>query len=84
MKSIVSWYSCETGGQVIARDVPRFCTVCGGGSYLPLVDETSSPDRLRNLGLAPVGAAYRIFQCAYCGHLQWFKMNDNPPARERV
>jgi serine/threonine protein kinase len=69
------------GGQVINRNVSRWCTVCGGGTYRLIADENSPPAGIRNLGLNPVGRnPYRMFECANCGHVQLFKIDQNPPA----
>jgi serine/threonine protein kinase len=70
----------RNGGQIVNREVPRLCTVCGGGSYQGIANETSPPDRVRNLGLNPAGTAYRIYRCVNCGHVQLFMVDGNPPA----
>lgn len=67
-------------GQVMHREVRRWCRVCGHGSYRLLLDEGSPPDALRNFGLNPAGERFRIFTCDKCGHVQIFRMNANPLA----
>lgn len=66
------------GGQIINRDVPRNCFVCGSGTYQAVVDETSGSAATRNFGLDPRGEQFRIFACNHCGNIQWFRMTMNP------
>lgn len=71
----------RNGGQVIQRNVPRWCSVCGGGTYQLIINEASPPAAMRNFGLDPAGAnPYRIYECQNCGHIQMFRVNWNPPA----
>ena len=67
------------GGQVINRDVPRICQVCGFGQYQLTGDEKVNPVAVSNYGLNP-GMQLRVFRCNNCGHLQIFQMQFRPPA----
>ncbi len=67
------------GGQIVNRDIPRICNVCGHGILRTVVDETRGPEAFRNFGLDPAGERFRIFACDNCGNVQWFRMTRNPP-----
>jgi serine/threonine protein kinase len=62
------------GGQVMDRDVKRWCYVCGIGQYKLIINEESPEVSLRNFGLNPTGVYFRIFQCRNCGHVQMFRV----------
>lgn len=65
-------------GQVIGANVKRFCLVCGIGSYRLAAEGGSAP--IRNLGISPAGTvSYKYYECDYCGHVQLFRMDRNPP-----
>jgi serine/threonine protein kinase len=51
------------GGQVMHRDVVRWCRVCGLGHYRLALDEKSSSAALHDFGFSPVGQTWRIFTC---------------------
>ena len=64
-------------------DFVRPCRVCGFGEYELLVDRDHRTTG--NFGLEPAGgAAFKIFTCNYCGHVQFFfcQSGSNPPAWE--
>jgi serine/threonine protein kinase len=68
------------GGQVMHRDVVRWCRVCGLGHYRLALDEKSSSAALHDFGFSPVGQTWRIFKCDRCGHLDMFDMKHHPSA----
>ena len=64
-------------------DFVRPCRICGFGEYELLVDKDHRTTG--NFGLEPAGgAAFKIFICNYCGHVQFFfcENGSNPPAWE--
>lgn len=64
-------------------DFVRPCRVCGFGEYELLVDKDHRTTG--NFGLNPAGgAAFKIFTCNYCGHVQFFfcENGSNPLAWE--
>ena len=64
-------------------DFVRPCRVCGFGKYQPFVDKDYTDTK--NFGLNPAGgAAFKIFVCNNCGHVQLFfcQNGSNPPAWE--
>lgn len=67
------------GGQVIHRDVERWCHVCGVGVYRIHIHESSGPSALQNFGLSAPGEAFRIFECSNCGNVQMFRVTSMPP-----
>ena len=65
-------------GQVTSRDLPRFCRVCGYGTYDLIAREGTVG--VHNLGFNPAGSELlRVFQCRNCGHVDLFRMTHNPP-----
>ena len=61
--------------QVVGDGIERKCTVCGLGYYRSIVNEDNT--QLHNFGLNAVGnSALKIFTCAYCGHVQMFRITD--------
>jgi hypothetical protein len=68
------------GGQVMHRDVVRWCRVCGWGQYRLIRDERASASALSNSGLASIGQQLRIFKCDHCGHIEMFDMMLHPSA----
>jgi serine/threonine protein kinase len=69
----------ERGGQILRKDVPRPCRICGDGYYIP---GTTVP------GYDPIGLTTWVggrqtplsvypFICSYCGHLEFF--TKTPP-----
>ncbi len=62
------------GGQIIEKDVARWCRVCGWGKYQPIINENSPPAALINFGLQPTGMKFHISQCSSCGHLEMFRV----------
>jgi len=68
------------GGQVF-KGMYRACRVCGVGVYELLVGDDNHTAR-RNLRL-DTGQKIRVFQCGYCGHLDLFRMTENPLAWPR-
>jgi serine/threonine protein kinase len=67
------------GGQVVALDEPRYCRVCSYGTYRLLVRENQHA-ALHNLGFRPTNELLRVFECPHCGHLDVFRVTQNPPA----
>jgi serine/threonine protein kinase len=66
------------GGQMVSREVPRYCRVCGHGVYELAGREGSVA--VHNMGFNPAGSELlRVFQCTNCGHLDIFRVTDNPP-----
>lgn len=68
----------ELGGQLLSKEVPRPCHVCGNGSYQPqrLQGEVSNGAmRFWMSGgaqdIAVLGV--ELFSCDKCGHIQFFK-----------
>jgi serine/threonine protein kinase len=67
-------------GQVIERHKLTRCIVCGSGPYEEIVGEDSPHAALENLGIAYKSVRFRIYRCQSCGNLQFFKMDERPPA----
>ena len=63
-------------------DFERPCRICGFGKYRLFTDKDSTATR--SFGLNPGGAAFKIFTCNKCGHVQlFFCLNgSNPPGWE--
>jgi serine/threonine protein kinase len=71
----------ERGGQMLRKDVPRPCRICGEGFYVPEFVFSNSMPRIRSGD--PVSLTVWIanqqtplsvfpFVCSYCGHLEFF------------
>jgi serine/threonine protein kinase len=72
----------ERGGQLLSKEVPRPCRVCGNGKYaLQLThpqkeDAATSFQFFRPIGQAGVAAGgfqALAYACDYCGNVQFFK-----------
>lgn len=68
--------------QVVNKDTPRLCFVCGVGKYLV---SPVARHNIINFGLTPAGRQnFYVFECSHCGHVQLFSlprgMDDPPPA----
>ena len=69
----------ERGGQLLQREVPRPCHVCGHGEYKPeTFGDNSSNDPVpvnvqlwqgQTINLKKV----QVFACSSCGHMAWFR-----------
>src|SRR5262249_21681139 len=72
------------GGQVMRREIKRWCQVCGTGTYELFIDGDSphGGQGLRNCGLNPVGPprGWRFFRCVSCGHVQLFRLDFGAPS----
>lgn len=69
------------GGQVLRKEIDRYCQVCGHGRYMAILNETTSTAAIHNFGLVPVGVPnWRIYRCTYCGHIQFFRDASHGPA----
>ena len=83
LKEIDSLLSVLRLGAGPVGDFDRPCRVCGLGEYQLFVNKDS--DDTRNFGLNPAGgAAFKIFTCNKCGHVQLFfcRNRSNPPGWE--
>jgi hypothetical protein len=66
----------EHGGQLLQKEVPRPCHVCGHGQYQPehLQDSNSGGMiRIWTGGSDTVRLSVQTFACDSCGHVQFFK-----------
>lgn len=66
----------ERGGQIVSKDVPRFCRVCGKGVYEgPLTGEREAVISLYFTGAGSERTAIRVrpYACTVCGHIQLFR-----------
>jgi serine/threonine protein kinase len=66
------------GGQIVSKDTPRFCRVCGRGVYQPTISENSNVIMqlyfVGNLaGSDRTPLPVRPFSCTACGHIQFFR-----------
>jgi serine/threonine protein kinase len=78
----------ERGGQILRKDVPRPCRICGDGFYVPI--ETLSSNVVTLNPGEPIGLTVwagtsgphqlRVYPyaCSYCGHTEFF--TKGPPA----
>ncbi len=71
----------EQGGQVLRKDVPRPCRICGDGFYVPDTVFSSNIPPIRigdpvslSFWVASNQTSLRVypFVCSYCGHLEFF------------
>jgi serine/threonine protein kinase len=71
----------EQGGQVLRKDVPRPCRICGDGFYVPQTDVSNNVPPIRSGDAVSVGmwvggqqTTMKVypFVCSYCGHLEFF------------
>ena len=73
------------GAGPVGEDIVRPCRVCGFGKYRLFTDKDHQ--KTANFGLNPTPnlAAFKIFTCDNCGHVQFFycPSRANPPAWEK-
>ena len=73
------------GAGPVGEDIVRPCRVCGFGKYRLFTDKDHQ--KTANFGLNPTPnlAAFKIFTCDNCGHVQFFycRSSANPPAWEK-
>jgi serine/threonine protein kinase len=71
----------ERGGQMIRKDVPRPCRICGDGFYVPDTVFSSNIPPIRSgdpvsltmwVGNQQTPLKVYPFVCSYCGHLEFF------------
>jgi hypothetical protein len=66
----------EQGGQLLQREVPRPCHVCGHGNYRPEpLQQDNSIGKIRVWigGSDTVSLTVQTFTCDSCGHVEFFK-----------
>jgi serine/threonine protein kinase len=66
----------EHGGQLLQKEVPRPCHVCGHGQYQPERLQDNNSDgmiRIWTGGSDTVRLSVQTFTCDSCGHVQFFK-----------
>jgi serine/threonine protein kinase len=74
----------DRGGQMLWKDVPRPCRICGDGFYIPEISVTgasiSRGDSVELSVWIPQQKTLRVYPyvCSYCGHLEFF--TKNPPS----
>jgi serine/threonine protein kinase len=66
------------GGQLLQKEVPRPCHVCGAGIYEPELMQQDNPVLGLRLWHTPHGAntstmMVRVYTCSSCGHTEVFK-----------
>jgi serine/threonine protein kinase len=74
------------GAQMLQKDVPRPCQICGDGFYVPEMVFSSNVPPIRNgdpvnmtLWVGNHQTPFRVYPyvCSYCGHLEFF--TKSPP-----
>jgi len=69
------------GGELLRKDIPRICRVCGYGRYELQVDEKTDPGAARAVGIQSMGhVKWRVFACNKCGNAQMFMMSEQTEA----
>jgi serine/threonine protein kinase len=65
----------EHGGQLLQKEVPRPCHVCGYGEYQPeSLQQNKSVGSVRIwMGSDTVNLTVQTFACNKCGHIEFFK-----------
>ncbi|SRR6266478_1124280 len=66
----------EHGGQLLHKEVPRPCHVCGSGEYQPEAlrqNQTVGGIRIWTGGSHTVSLSVKTFTCDKCGHVEFFK-----------
>lgn len=68
----------EQGGQLLQKDIPRPCHVCGAGTYQEELLQQDNPVLSLRFWHLPHGAntsnmTVRVFTCSSCGHTALFK-----------
>ena len=70
----------EQGGQLLHKEVPRPCHVCGSGEYrLQSLQQNTTTGNIRifTSGSESKGVTVQMFTCDKCGHIEFFTGSPN-------